>query len=762
MNNQIKIILFVFLGFYCACCFSQGDILLKKKPLKDILIEIEKEHNVKFSYEDKTIEKVFFIELISMNDLEVTLRIIEEETGLDFIKIDERFYAIKAKPKTLSNTIQKLDKIIIENYLTKGISKSSDGTINIKNETFGILPGLIAPDVLQTAQGLPGVFSTNELVSNLNVRGGTHDQNLILYNGIKMYQTAHFFGLNSAFNPYLSSEINVSKNGTKVKYGDGVSSIISINNSKKIADKSDIGFGFDGLSIDAYSKLPISKKSELQLSARRSYTDLVQTPTYQSFTDRILNNTSSNSNIFSDSKTDENLFFYDWSAQYHHQFNPSTTLTFNAINIFNKINFLDNTNFISENELTQKTLAGGLNFKKVWDNKLISNVLLYYNNYDYQAEKNQFLINSIQNQENKVEDLGLKLDFNKPVDKRLILNFGYQFNEIGITNSESINQINFLDLNKEVIRTHGIYGEAEFTSKSKKTYSRIGLRANYIEQFGQIYSEPRVSVSHKLSNSLRLEFLGELKSQVTSQIIDIQQNFIGIERQRWQLANNDNIPILNSQQASLGMSYNKNGLVFSIEAFTKTVYGITTSSQGFQNQYQISSDTGRYQINGFDFLINKQIKQFSLWASYTFANNNYKFENLNSGIDFPNNVDISHNINFASTYEISNFKMALGVNWHSGIPFTTVSDNQNSFNNIVEYDSPNNSNLKDYFRTDFSANYKFKIYKSNAELGIAFLNILDRNNIINRYYNIDNNQNINEINNVALGFTPNFNFRIQF
>lgn len=59
---------------------------------------------------------------------------------------------------------------------------------------FGILPGLIEPDILQTVQALPGIKSIDETVSDINVRGGTNDQNLILWNGIKMYQSGHFLG----------------------------------------------------------------------------------------------------------------------------------------------------------------------------------------------------------------------------------------------------------------------------------------------------------------------------------------------------------------------------------------------------------------------------------------------------------------------------------------------------------------------------------------------------------------------------------------
>jgi hypothetical protein len=58
---------------------------------------------------------------------------------------------------------------------------------------------------------LYGVESTNESIANINVRGGTNDQNLMLWDNIKMYHSGHFFGLISAYNPNVTNKITVSK-----------------------------------------------------------------------------------------------------------------------------------------------------------------------------------------------------------------------------------------------------------------------------------------------------------------------------------------------------------------------------------------------------------------------------------------------------------------------------------------------------------------------------------------------------------------------
>ena len=118
-------------------------------------------------------------------------------------------------PKKISTSdTQFLDPIFISNILTQGVFVNKDGSTNITPSDFGILAGLTDIDVMQIVQNLPGISSVNEKLSDLNIRGGTQDQNLILWNGIKMYQTGHLFGLLSAINSNATQKVTVLKNGS--------------------------------------------------------------------------------------------------------------------------------------------------------------------------------------------------------------------------------------------------------------------------------------------------------------------------------------------------------------------------------------------------------------------------------------------------------------------------------------------------------------------------------------------------------------------
>ena len=83
-------------------------------------------------------------------------------------------------------------------------------------------------DIFQSAQWVPGVTSINETVSDIQIRGGSADQNLILYDGIKMYNTGHFFGMLSIFNPNVTTGATIFKGGASPEYGDRISGVIDI------------------------------------------------------------------------------------------------------------------------------------------------------------------------------------------------------------------------------------------------------------------------------------------------------------------------------------------------------------------------------------------------------------------------------------------------------------------------------------------------------------------------------------------------------
>ena len=752
---------FICLLFCLQISFSQNTE--KKILLIDALNFIEKKHNVSFNYSNDVLENILVYKLKKNLRIELLLEKLFIETNLKFTLLKDGQIIISKKEESEKVTI--LDEIILNNILTKGISVKKGGKITIRPNEFKILPGLAEPDILQSIQSLPGVLNANKKLSDINIRGGTHDQNLFLWNNIKMYQTGHFFGLISPFNPYLIKEVNLLKNGTSSKYGDGVSSIIEMNNKKSNTKETKVGFGTDLISLDAFLITPMSKKTELQFSARRAYTDVLRTITYNNFFDRIFQDSDLNPNNAKNTSENEKFFFYDISATIYHKFSKKHQLQVNFLNINNNLKYSNtqNTNsFLVPNNLSQNTFAisTDYHFKQ---NNLKLDAQLFFSKYSQFSTENNLINgnrNQILNQENLIQENGLKLHGKYQFLDRLDLSFGYQLNETGITNAEDVVSPSFQRFIKEVVLTHSLFYELAYQSVANKFAGKIGFRNNYFEKFDIFNFEPRVSLNYNFLNGFKLEFLGEMKSQITSQIIDLPQDFLGVENKRWILSNNDNIPIMKSKQVSLALRYKKRNFIVTAETYLKRIDGVTTRSQGFKNQFEFSNTNGNQKSSGLELLVHNKFKNVKTWFTYNFNNNSIFLEGLNNNSYFPTNHDIRHSLSLNTSVEVNQFNFAIAGNWHTGKPFTSINaTNPLQTNSVINFNTVNSSNLKNYFRVDFSINYTFKF---KGRIGLSIWNLLDTKNILNTYYNLDENNFIKTINTNSLRLTPNISFRVNF
>lgn len=693
----------------------------------------------------------------------ITIRFIGYKT---IVKPYNQFSKSGCEDVFLFPNFQSLSEVVVSNYIASGINKINNGSYEINFSDFDILPGLIDNDVLQSVQAFPGIQSINETVSNINIRGGTHDQNLILWDGIKMYQSGHFFGLISMYNPQITQTVSLRKNGSDVSYTDGVSGTISMQTNQSVNNKLNATVGVNLTDANAFVDVPINKTSSIQVAARKSISDFIETPTYTAFFDRISQNTEVSSNTTTITTTDKTFDFYDTSLRWIYKINDKDGLQVNFINVYNELQFNENAIINDKEEsresnLTQNSIAGAVHYNRTWNDKFQTAFEVYETDYKLKAVNVDILDSQRFLQENIVSETSLKLKSNYRFNEALHILGGYHFVETEVTNLDDVDTPLFRLLVSEVVRTHGVFSQLGYKSKNRNSSLNFGVRYNFIEKFRKSIWEPRLSFSQRFLDFFTVEVLGEFKHQNTSQVINFQNDFLGIEKRRWQLSNNKDIPVITSKQASLGLNYSHRGWLFNIEGYIKHVEGITAQSQGFQNQFEFSKSTGTSRVSGVDVLFRKHINMFSTWISYAFMHNEYRFKDLQPNY-FLSNYHIRHTATLGMTYSLTSIKLSAGLNWHSGKPTTLPITGNDIVNGEVNYEAVNTSNLEDYLRLDMSALYNFKLTnKTKAHVGVSLWNVLDRENQINRFYKI-NNEAVNETNQRSLGLTPNAVLRIDF
>lgn len=270
-----------------------------------------------------------------------------------------------------------------------------------------------------------------------------------------------------------------------------------------------------------------------------------------------------------------------------------------------------------------------------------------------------------------------------------------------------------------------------------------------------------MSFNQRFLKHFNLEILGEFNHQTTSQVINFQDDFLGLEKRRWQLADNDSIPVIESRQGSVGISFARSGWLVSGELFYKEVDGVTTQSQGFQDAYQFERSAGRYDAYGADFLLKKRFDRLETWLSYANLNSRYYFEQLPEP-EFDSNLAITHTITAGATLSARNFLISAGFNWHSGRPYTQPVPLQDPTAGTIQYGPANAHRLPDYLRLDASALYEIRLGGQTAmDLGLSVWNLLDRPNAINRFYRPGSQGQLETRTQYSLGMTPNVLVRMR-
>lgn len=748
-----------FLVFFLLCNVSSFAQSEEKIPLVKYLNTIEAKFNIQFSYNVANVQHKN-IEAKTFDALATYISYLEQDTNLLFEKVSERYIAIY--PQQIKRIVD-LPEVVVTNYMVKGLQQKLNGSFVLSTTETSLIPGITEPDVLQTAQIIPGIESSNETISNINIRGGTNDQNLIIWNGIRMYHTGHFFGLVSAFNPYVTNKVSIIKNATPSYYGNAVSGVITMEsqfNDTQIATGS---LGMNMLSADANITLPIGKKLTIQASGRRSIADVFTSPIVDAYMERTINNASFDND--NSTTSSNNLIFYDATLNATYQHNKKHKLVAHSIFSFDDLLFTTQfENDIENRQLKQLSLGGHIGLESNWSSKLSTVAEATFSYYEVDADTYQNTQNTLV-QENLVEENTAHLGFSYKPTKGLLLQGGYQFYETGITNYVNVFEPEYFRTSKEVMLSHALYSDASYQFNS--FFIRGGLRAQHYNKLSTIVIEPRVQLTSFITPHFSASVKGEIKSQSVTQIIDLHEDFFGLSNRRWMLTTSEAIPLNKSKQASFELSFKPKHWTFSATAFIKDVEGITTKTQGFQNQNEFTTASGSYVVKGLEFLIHKESTHFNGWLSYTLNDNTYNFPTLTPP-EFPNNFNVKHSLDGAISYKHDKFEIGIGFKYKSGTPYTKPQEgneiNYNQIPNTINYNKPNSATLKNYVRTDASARFTiFENGNTKGILSIALLNIFDRDNVLNTYYEIDQDeQQVKEINNFGLGFSPNASLRFLF
>jgi hypothetical protein len=698
------------------------------------------------------------------------------------IPFEEKNESLKCKQYQLKKSSILLNPVEITEYLADGISQTSgSNAIIIEPPKMHTLPGDLDGDILAAVQFLPGINSPSESLDGIHVRGGTPDQNLILWDGIPVYQVSHFFGTISAFNPFLVDSVNVYRSGIGSKYGGRVSSVIDINMINDRPKRFTVGAGLNMTQGHLEIATPLWKDAALFLATRTSISDGIETATFDKFAEKVFQGTKLEDADFNAPAGDQ-LQFNDGNFKfiYNPGSNKFTLSTFGGLNSLGFESRFPGARLFTKDTLALNHAGALLKWEKAWSSRFNSKLSIYGSSFtnDYNlslrnSNKQDSLI-AFNSSLNTIEDGGIDLDFSYQTRENQKLSFGLQVTEKDV--ALELNRLKDSVSTKELISTknsvQGLYGEYDL-NLSNIIQLNMGLRYQYDDLKKRDYFAPRLSAKTSLTDNLDIKLSTSKHFQFVSQLVLLNINDLGLSNDIWVATSDENqIPVIESNQWTGGIEYNKEDWTIDIEGYVKELTGITTfSTLGPQGSV---FDRGVSKIRGIDILIKKRFNNFRSWLSWTMSESLYEFSALNDG-PFAANHDQTNVIQWVNLFKHGNWEYSAGIQLKSGLPFTkaigidSIMLEDETYRYSIDYESINSSRLIPYLRLDASVVYHFGKSRTKGFRGYAgfsIQNFTNRTNVLRRRYAIaeqdTRSPSLLTIDEYGLRFTPNLSINIWF
>ena len=646
-------------------------------------------------------------------------------------------------------------------------------------------------DVLKALQLLPGVQSGGEGQSGLYVRGGSPDQNLILLDGVPVYNASHLFGFFSVFNTDAIKDVNLIKGGFPARFGGRLSSVLEINmkegNSKEWKGAGSISTVASKITVEG----PLIKdRTSMLFSARRTYIDILAKPFIRS--------------SFSDagSSGDAGYFFHDFNFKINHKISNKDRLYLSTYTGRDKFYFresesFDNgSSFAAAGGLGWGNVTTALRWNHVWNQKLFSNTTLTFSNYDFrtsieeddeeQNSRNFFSIEYLSG----IQDYGAKMDFDYVPNPDHFIRFGLNYTyhifkpgefETRIESEDIENNLNLTFGNRQVYAHElAAYAEDDFQIGDRLKLN-LGLHFSAFAVRDEWYTslQPRVSARYLFPNKWALK--GSFASM--RQYIQLLSNEgVGLPTDLW-VPTTKRIKPQDSWQAALGIAKTfGDGYEFSVESYYKQMKNVLSYSEG-ASLFEFSSwedevTQGDGESYGLEVFVQKKKGRFTGWIGYTLSWSWRQFDDLNFGQRYPYKYDRRHDISLVGTYELSD-RIHFSATWVFGTGnAVTLGESRytanipnadgtisSGFLPVEHYSSRNNFRMAPYHRFDFNVDFIKKKEKWTRTWSLGAYNVYSRNNPFFVYVSqgFENGQSVRKLKQVSLfPIIPSIAYKFEF
>lgn len=677
---------------------------------------------------------------------------------------------ISAEKKSLMRS--QSDKVSVVQFSPKEIAK---------------LPSIGEKDIFRAFQLLPGVSASNEGNAGLFVRGGTPDQNLVLYDGFVVYHVDHLYGMFSAFNTNAIKDVRLYKGGFESKYGGRISSVMEITGKDGNENKFNFGGDLGLISGNVFLETPIGNKVTVLAAARRSW----KSPLYNDIFEKLDTEAEEEpaqqqqqNPRFGNRTVEENTptsYFYDMNAKVTYRPSSKDKISFC---FFNGEDFVDASSDINRaatgfqvsgnnNDITEwGSLGLSGTWSRKWNDVIYSNFLVsksnYFSNRTLTTTRN--ITNDLDEtteitqgsvEDNELSDFTVKLDNEIKLGPNNEIGLGFQMSNYKVDYNYALNDtISIQDRNDEG-ELLSVYAQDKIKIGEKLTFLP-GIRVSNYSATNKIYYEPRASLNYKITDNIRAKGAWGHYNQFANRII--RNDLTSGSRDFWVLADDETVPVSFSEHFIAGVGYETNDYLFEIEAYYKKFEGLSEYSLQFTPSFNnVNFDEFFYEGTGYsrgiEFLAQKKLGKFTGWMGYTLGEVIYNFPQYGTN-DFFANHDSTHEFKIVGMCKLNNWTFAANWIYATGKPYTqplggySITFPDGSTEDFINIGDRNTSRYPDYHRLDFSVTHDYNIgKKSKGSINFSLFNLYNRKNIWYKNFEIEEGDLI-ETNVNLLGFVP--------
>jgi outer membrane cobalamin receptor len=567
----------------------------------------------------------------------------------------------------LSSSIELETVEVIAEKQTKIEEETQMSVVQVPVEQIKKVPALLGEvDVLKVLQLLPGVQSGGEGQSGLYVRGGSPDQNLILLDGVPVYNVSHLLGFFSVFNADAIKNVTLTKGGFPARYGGRLSSVLEINmkegNNQKFGIEGSFGLVASKLTIEA----PIIKnKTSFIVSGRRTYIDFIGRPVIKS-------------QQTEDQQFDLKLYFYDLNAKINHKINEKHRLFLSAylgedvFGVKSLEKYDDDDYFQLENSTDWGNTTAAFRWNYMISNKLFANTTLTYSKYKIDivtASEDKYGDNFSSfgaKYFSGITDYAGKIDFDYIPDPNHFVRFG-----TSVTHHTYDPGAFQFELAQDDLEFDTILGSQQAKSLEYALYveddmqlgalkANIGIHASGFKVRGNenefYYSvQPRVGLRYLLDNQLAIKASFSTMAQYINLLTNESLSF---PTDLW-VPSTKRVKPQTSWQAALGVAKTLwKDYEFSVEGYYKEMKNVISYKEGvdfigLENDWQDKVTQGDGEAYGVELFFQKKKGKTTGWVGYTLSWNFRQFDDINSGEKFPFKYDRRHDISIVVSHQIT-------------------------------------------------------------------------------------------------------------